>query len=305
MRNLFWIVGAVILSLWMVGCAEKDDTRAAKVEEAKIAIDNGNYQEAIDILAPMLDKDADGEFTVDEIQELLATEEEFELAQLLATAYLGAAGIDTFEIIKGAEEAQKVASVPRTMQRVLGALQKNNPFVVTPVYAQSTGKDCMTDATYLALTSALPVPLTQSNLTDVTFGLQILDHLISNAFLQINVEPRQNAAFLDAVGYAVKVAIEIILATDINNVNNIPDFFTGIPDSTADKVELGFTKALAALDQVEALGDVDFGATPFDNDIIENTVNDLRGKIRGGEPKATGTTLGNYLRDVTDKCDDR
>ena len=303
MRNIYWMVGAVVLSLWMVGCAEKDDTRAAKIESAKIALDNGLYQEAIDILVPLLDKDANGDVTIDEIEGLLANEKEFEIAQLLASAYIGRAGIDVLLIIDGVKAVQKTASVHNIMQRVAGLIQKSNPFVVAPAFAKSHLK-CMEDGNYRALSDVLPEPLTQSHLKDAELGLDILTHLMAVDYLDINPEPKQNAAFLAAVGYAAKVAIEIILATDTNG-NNIPDATSAIEDSTADKVELAFDKALAALDQVVALGDVDFGVTFFDNDVIRDTVNDLRSKIRGAEPKATGASLGAYLDDVTSECNDR
>lgn len=72
------VLALVCLLLTAVGCDESSSD-AAKLEDARIAIDNGNYSKAIDILSGM--------------------EGTKEVLEVRASARAGQAGIDTFEIL--------------------------------------------------------------------------------------------------------------------------------------------------------------------------------------------------------------
>ena len=92
-NRYFLLVLFFVMLTGFVGCA--DDTQQAKIEDAKIAIDNRNFSKAISILE-------DGSFNL---------QNDSEAASLLASAYMGKAGLN---IIKMIEEASKAASAGAT-----------------------------------------------------------------------------------------------------------------------------------------------------------------------------------------------
>lgn len=85
----------LILFLSLGGCdsnvfdsVSDDSSDAADIEAAHMALDDGNYQEAIDILEPGYDR----------------ADPEPEAARILASAYMGKAGIDLTYILENAPE---------------------------------------------------------------------------------------------------------------------------------------------------------------------------------------------------------
>jgi hypothetical protein len=73
----------------MLEALSDDSSSEAKFEEARMALDDGNYQEAIDILAANYD----------------ATNPDPETVRILASAYMGLAGIDLTYILENSEES--------------------------------------------------------------------------------------------------------------------------------------------------------------------------------------------------------
>jgi len=77
LRTAMVLICVFCLTVLTVGCDDKGSS-ASKLEEARIAIDNGQYQRAIDVLDGMTGK---------------------EVLEVQASAYAGLAGIDSFEIL--------------------------------------------------------------------------------------------------------------------------------------------------------------------------------------------------------------
>ncbi len=73
----------------MLEALSDDSSHKAKFEEARMALDDGNYQEAIDILASSYD----------------ASNPDPEAVRILASAYMGLAGIDLTYILENSEES--------------------------------------------------------------------------------------------------------------------------------------------------------------------------------------------------------
>ncbi|HOJ13663.1 MAG TPA: hypothetical protein PLS81_09900 [Deltaproteobacteria bacterium] len=94
MRRIVFVL-AVVLALCAAGCdsnvlgpVAKDDTREADIEEARMAIDDGDYDEAIAILLPHLS----------------ATDPDARVAEPLASAYMGRAGLDVTYLIENIDD---------------------------------------------------------------------------------------------------------------------------------------------------------------------------------------------------------
>jgi hypothetical protein len=86
---------ALILFLSLVGCdrnvfdsVSDDSSSEADIEAAQMALDDGNYQEAIDILEPGYDESAPDQ----------------RISRILASAYMGKAGIDLTYILENAPD---------------------------------------------------------------------------------------------------------------------------------------------------------------------------------------------------------
>lgn len=77
LRTAMVLVCAFYLAVLTVAC-DDEDSFESKLEEAKIAVDDGNYDKAVNILGGMTGK---------------------AVLEVLASAYAGQAGIDTFEIL--------------------------------------------------------------------------------------------------------------------------------------------------------------------------------------------------------------
>lgn len=82
-RMAVMVMCAISLVAMTVGC-DDEETPEARLEEAKIAIDDGDYDTALSILAGLGDN--------------------VEVLDTRATAYAGKAGIDTFEILSGVDD---------------------------------------------------------------------------------------------------------------------------------------------------------------------------------------------------------
>jgi len=74
---------ALFLMLLAVGC-DDDDSFESQLEEAKIAVDDGNYDRAISLLTGL--------------------EQTGEVLDNLSTAYAGKAGVDSFQILSGVDD---------------------------------------------------------------------------------------------------------------------------------------------------------------------------------------------------------
>lgn len=96
-RRLFIML--VVTSLFFTGCGGNmfegmvdNDSSAAKIEEAKIALDKGNYDEAISQLQDLCGNDLTN-LTCDN-----------ETKSNLASAYMGASGLDVLKLIDAADQ---------------------------------------------------------------------------------------------------------------------------------------------------------------------------------------------------------
>lgn len=86
---------SVIAFLSLTGCnmfewLSDDSSDAADIEDARIALNDGNYQEAIDILEPGFNQ----------------SDPDAETAQILSSAYMGKAGIDLTYILENADNSE-------------------------------------------------------------------------------------------------------------------------------------------------------------------------------------------------------
>lgn len=72
----------------MLESVSDDSSKAADIEAAKMSLDDGNYQEAIDILEPGYDE----------------SNPDLEVTRILASAYMGKAGIDLTYILENAAD---------------------------------------------------------------------------------------------------------------------------------------------------------------------------------------------------------
>lgn len=82
LRTAMVLICVFCLTVLTVGC-DDEGSSASKLEEAKIAIDDGNYSKAITILDGMADQ---------------------EVLEVLASAHAGLSGIDTFEILSQVDD---------------------------------------------------------------------------------------------------------------------------------------------------------------------------------------------------------
>ncbi len=92
-KNLLFL--ALILFLSLMGCdsnvfdsVSDDSSDAANIEAAQMALNDGNHQEAIDILEPLYDR----------------SNPDPEVSRILASAYMGKAGIDLTYILENASD---------------------------------------------------------------------------------------------------------------------------------------------------------------------------------------------------------
>ncbi|BCS95892.1 hypothetical protein DSLASN_15240 [Desulfoluna limicola] len=83
LRAAVVLVCVLFLAVLTMGC-DDDDSFESNLEEAKIAIDDGNYDKAVSILTAM--------------------SQTGEVLDVLASAYAGLVGIDTLEILREVEE---------------------------------------------------------------------------------------------------------------------------------------------------------------------------------------------------------
>lgn len=82
LRTAMVLICVLCLTVLTVGC-DDEGSSASKLEEAKIAIDDGNYSKAITILDGMTGQ---------------------EVLEVLASAHAGLSGIDTFEILSEVDD---------------------------------------------------------------------------------------------------------------------------------------------------------------------------------------------------------
>ncbi|SCY74138.1 hypothetical protein [Desulfoluna spongiiphila] len=82
-HRILVVVCALLLMLFAVGCDDDEDNFESQLEEAKIAVDDANYDRAISILTGL--------------------EQTPEVLDNLSTAYAGKAGVESFEIFSGVD----------------------------------------------------------------------------------------------------------------------------------------------------------------------------------------------------------
>jgi hypothetical protein len=298
MKKNLWIAGMLMVGLMASGCSEKDDTTEAKIEEAKIAIDNGNYNEAISILSELLDKDGDGDFDDQDLGGLTA--EDSEAARLLASAYIGNAGVDMLAVLDAAEQAsaQQAALQQRAGVRyALAALDRGIGYLIPPAYAAFIAPDCLNDPNFKIISNSLPL-VAEANLDDLDFGLDILEELLAKLNVDVDLEEIQLAELLRAVAEFARMVMTVIEATDTNE-NNIPDAIHSgtVTAELAGIVETSLANALEAVTN---------SGLDTQSDLTEAIV-ELRDKIRGfvndGDVITTDDLIA-YLNDLVSNCNE-
>lgn len=302
MKKCLYVLSVLLIGVGLYGCGEKDDTVLAKTEEARIAMDNGDFKSAVNILKPLLDKDGDGDFTPADVP--LLGPQDSELAVDLASAYFGRAGVNFLEILRAAAAVTSKTEINRGLQSVYVALQKGLRFLAPPVFAQSTTVDCLNDQNFNTVAKALPT-LAQDNLDDVDLGIAILDKV--KGFVTTNIDSLQKKVeLMRAVGHFARVVMNIIEATDTNE-NNIPDTFTptatttGITDNIASRVDTSFGLSLQAITDSGILGTAD--GTNFNENDLSDRINKLKNTIdSNSDGSIIASELSSYLSGLIQQC---
>jgi len=304
-----------ILGAGLTGCGESlfegladDSSRDAKIEKANMAIDNGNYNEAINLLkplvAPLLDSDGDGTLDNDGDGEVTAadidsnqdgnldendfttplTAEDADLLTKLASAYLGKAGVDTLQFLNAAANITAKATFKDQIQGVLVQLQQGlGNFWVTSAFAQA---ECEFDPNFQFVSDALDkVTDYADSMDDLELGIAILDALKNSGYLETNGAEENNIEFLQAVGYFTRLVLDILAVTDIATpLDHIPDLIqvSNLDATHAARIDEAFTKVSAAILGSGILGTLDDGETPvedFNENDFSKVIQDLRADI--------------------------
>ncbi len=273
------IVWAFILTAF-AGCGK--DTKEAKTEDAKTAIDSRDFSKAVSILEPLLDKNGDGVFNKSD-QDLL-TADDAEAAQLLASARFGKAGIDLVKMLDLATKAGTTAAV----------IHRINDGFLPAAFAAS----CINDSNFKIISDMVPPHLVQQNLNDLQSGLDIIEKLMTilkNSGDHLNQLKQEH--LLKAVGGFAQIVVAIIVATDSNG-DNIPDHFSqgssppGVTSALVTTVIDSFAMTVAGLSDAGLL----------DSDLLR-AVNKLKTAITT-DPNLdiTVTNLSAYLQRIVTSC---
>jgi len=261
-----FVVFTLVMFVGFAGCAK--DTRESKLEDARIAMDNRDFNKAISLTEGLLDKDGDGIFDSDKDP---MTGDDAEAAHLSASARFGRAGIDLTAML---DLAEKNASAPKP-----SAIEKT--------------ADCIKDADFKVVSDMIPVILTQQHLTDLDLGLKIVDVIISKNLVS-NADKLKLENLLKAIGNAARIIVAIIVATDAPPRDNKPDHVPSGTELTdlANKVALSFVNTLDGL----------AGSGILSSNLLK-AINTLRSNITGNpNVDINGTNLSTYLQGLVNQC---
>ena len=264
----------LVVLVGFAGCGK--DTREAKLEDARIAMDNGDFNKVISLTEELLDTNGDGVFNPD--QDLLLTTDDAEVAHLSVSARFGRAGINFTEMLTLAEQN--------------GAAPK--PSVLAKTNCQ--------DVSFQAVSNMIPVTLGPQHLTDLDVGINLVDVIIqlyndSEASVG-HVDKLKQAHLIRAIGHAARIIVAIIVATDTNG-DNRPDDAGGGNISGTTLEELAAQVMDSFVDTLSAL--VESGISDSD---LRDSIIQLRTNITGSPSNITinGTNLFAYLQGLVAQC---
>lgn len=268
-KNIVWF--AVIALIAFVGLTSCGDTRASKLEDAKIALDNRDFAKAIALTTELLDSSGDGAVTD---QDAL-TADDAEAAHILASAHFGEAGIDLIAMLDLAD--------------------KNGGAGKPSVLAKTEG--CISDTNFKTVSDLIPSIVTQKNLNNIELGLVVIDLVISKNLVS-NPDKLKQEHLLKAIGNAARIIVAIIVATD-----KIPPIGDNRPDTNVSVTEMNILAPKvfdSFLNTVEALA-----ATGIFSSDLSRAINALKASMIGNSGVVNNTVKTNlfvYIQGIITQC---
>jgi hypothetical protein len=274
----------MVIAILFAGCDAA--TRESKIEDAKIALDNNDFNKAVSLLGEVLDKNGDGVYKSEEDP---LTANDLEAAQLLASAEFGLAGINLTEMLNLAASAQASKPVLDSPQKIASSVWKmTNEWLIPAAFAGTSS--CITNADFRIISEMLPPPLTQNHLSALIRGLSLLEKVINIEGLSASHPSDLKYANLQKlIGYFSRIVMDIILATDSNG-NNVPDNFSGVTVELATITINSFKEALGALAESGILGTSEISKA------IKKLKNDI--SLDDNNPAVSRTNLEIFLRSI-------
>lgn len=277
MRNLTFFLSLIIF-LSLTGCNSNvleslsdDSSSAADIEAARMAIDDGNYQKAIDILEPGCNQ----------------TNPDLEIARILASAYMGKAGIDLTYVLENASDGNNdsfdVLTSALSLDLIEGSSPENpeNP----PMYISFSSVQAFLENLEKAMAYLETLVLLYGNDDDkVQLGMASAIHFI----LKIGSE----AAAVKGTDIPInKAAYREVFPEDTDWETDLDTLAGRIPlgGGIADSLQNDLTYLSVAVDVLKARMDPD--------EDIEEDFNEFLTEVLGGASIADfdGQEIANYI----------